>query len=184
MIASPLSGHFLIPSYKNSNSGLWFIFHHESEGTLAFDLTKEHPDIPFRHFYTAFKDFAHRPPKERIVLLGGPMQSDSAMIVLHNDNNAGPGTHVINDHFAFHSFRYVLTPGKSPAVTNADFDDVTLSLDAATPALVVIGFRLWEMDELEDDLKNWRWNIIPASPEIVFHTPPGERLSRARARIN
>lgn len=179
-----LRGHYLIPGPGNTDPGLWFIFHHESEGILAFDLTKEHPDIPFRHFHAAFKDFAHRPSKERVVLIGGPMQSDSAMIVLHNDKNAGPGTHVINDHFSFHSFRYVLKPGKPPAITDADFHNATLSLDVDTPALVVIGFRLWDMETLEDDLKNWRWNIIPASPQIVFHTSPGQRFSRARARIN
>ena len=51
----PLKGCLLVPTAKNADTGLWFIFHHESEGVLAFDVTTEHPDIPLRHFHTLLK---------------------------------------------------------------------------------------------------------------------------------
>ena len=86
-----LTGHLLVPTSQNTDTGLWFIFHHESDGILAFDLTQKHPEIPY---------------------------------------------------------------------------------------------RLWDMDALEEELKNWQWTLIPATPDLVFYTPRQNRLEKARRSIN
>lgn len=177
-----LQGCFLVPTTRNPDTGLWFIFHHEPEGLLAFDITREHPDIPLRHFKTLFQETPDHPDNK--VLLGGPNQADSAMLVLHTDAAAGPDAHVIGDQFVFHSFRYTLMPGQPPALTRADESEARLTLAPSAPFQIIMGFRLWDIDALEQELKDWQWTILPAMPDILFNTPRAQRLAKARLSIN
>lgn len=181
---STLRGCLLVPTSKNPDKGLWFIFHHESDGILAFDLTKEHPDIPYRHFSKIIDGEDRKPVKEKIVLLGGPMQSDSAMMVLHNNPRLGQDSHIVNDDFSFMSYRYVLVPGAPPQITKADDTPSRLDLGQDVDFIISMGFRLWDMDTLERELKNWQWTFLPATRDIVFHTPRQERLQKALLSIN
>lgn len=179
-----LKGHFLVPTPQNSDTGLWFIFHHEPDGILAIDLTQPHPDIPYRHFDSVLEGEDRKPVSERIVLLGGPAQNDNALLVLHNDTRAVGDNHVINEDFRFLSYRFVLLPGHPPQITTADDAPTRINMQGGGDFLVVMGFRLFDMDALEDDLRNWQWTIIPASPDIVFGTGHKDRLAKARHTIN
>ena len=181
---SSLKGFLLVPTQKNKDTGLWFIFHHEEDGILAFDITTEHPEIPYRHFENALNGVDLKDPKDKIVLLGGPMQPDSAMLVLHNKPDPGSDQHIISRDFAFKSYRFVLLPGKPPAITNADNAPTRLTVEPSADFIVTIGFRLWEMDALEAELKDWQWTLLPATREIVFQTSRESRLERARRTIN
>lgn len=174
-----LKGCFLVPSAKNADKRLWFIFHHEADGILALDVTTEHPDIPFRHF----EGFSAREPRERTVLLGGPEQASSALIVLHNDRQA-EGAHKINAGLHFISRRFVLVPGHPPRVTTADDAPSRIELVPDADFLISLGFRMWDMDTLELELADWQWNFLPADPSVLFHTARGERLARALRAIN
>lgn len=176
---SSLVGCLLVPTPQNADSGLWFIFHHEPEGVLAFDLTTGHPDIPYRHFEAICNGEAC----DKSVLLGGPLQDDSAMLVLHNDQNA-PDSHRISDDFLFISRRFVLVAGKPPIITTADDVPSRIELAQGADFILSVGFRLWNMDDLEEQLKNKEWHFLPASAEIVFKTPHGERLQKALRSIN
>ncbi len=174
-----LRGYFLVPSIKNADQGLWFIFHHEADGILAMDLTTAHPDIPMRHFA-----MFHGTPVDTTPLLGGPMQDDTALVVLHNDPAAGQDSHHINRDFHFISRRFVLVPGAKPQIVKADDSAGDIEFTPSTRYLVTLGFRLWDMDALEDGLKNWQWTLLPASSDIVFHTKREDRLKRARLSTN
>lgn len=175
-----LKGHLLVPSARNPDKGLWFIFHHESDGILAVDIGTEHPDLPYRYF----EQLADHEPREKIILLGGPMQNEHAMIVLHNDPKAAPDPHVIDRKFSFFSRKFVLESGKEPEFTNAVEVPSKIELAPTAEFLITVGFRLWNMDDLEAELANWQWNLIPATPDIVFHTKRQDRLNRARRAIN
>lgn len=177
---STLKGHLLVPTAKNPDDGLWFIFHHEADGVLAFDLTREHPHVAFRHF----EDISEGEPREKLILLGGPMQSDSALILLHNDRKAGQDSHAINDHFSFFSRKFVLVSGQQPTITNAADEPSKISISPIADYITILGFRLWNIDDLEKELAAWQWNFLPASPEIVFRTKRKDRLNRARLSIN
>jgi len=179
-----LKGHFIVPTAKNPDRGLYFIFHHESDGILAFDVTTQHAEIPFRYFEPLVEGGVTKSPAEKIVLLGGSEQSDTAMLVLHDAPVQGDESHIIDRNFAFLSYRFVLIPGRPPTIEKSDETPGRLSLPQSADFLIVMGFRLWSMDALEAELKDWQWNFIPASPDIVFHTPPGQRLQRALNLLN
>lgn len=176
-----LEGMFLVPTPKNDDTGLWFIFHHEGEGILAFDVTQMHPDIPAKHFAPLLPDASL---DRASVLLGGPKQSDSALLILHTNPAAGTDSHVAGE-FAFHSYRFRLIPGEPPSLTRADDGEPEhLKLRGNEPFAIIVGFDLWEMDTLEAQLKDWQWTFLPATSEIVFDTPPAMRLEKARRMIN
>lgn len=181
---SSLKGCFLVPTSKNPNKGLWFIFHHETDGVLAVDLTSEHPDVPYRHFNSVLNIEDKKPDSDKIVLRGGPMQDDSAMLVIHNTPAADPASHIISPDFAFLSYRYTLIPGQPPAVTTADHAPTRIHLGDGADFVIVVGFRLWEMEVLEAELADWQWMFLPASPDIVYRTPAQDRLQRALLQIN
>lgn len=181
---SLLKGCLLVPTTRNEDRGLWFIFHHESDGILAFDITAEHPEVPYRFFKSLLGAAGPSTPADQIIYLGGPLQNDSAMIVLHSIPTAAPDAHVVSDKFTFHSFRLTILPGKPPTVTRADDAPARLDLGTSPDVLIVLGFRIWDMDVLEQELKDWQWTFLPASPDIVFSTPRSERLTRARLSIN
>jgi putative AlgH/UPF0301 family transcriptional regulator len=179
-----LKVHFLVPTAKNPDRGLYFIFHHESEGILAFDITREHPDIPFRHFDTLIDGAGFRTPED-IVLLGGPEHPGTAMLVLHDNPLQGGESHKLSAAFALHSYKFVLIPGQPPSLARSD-DDVAgrLSFAPHTNFILCMGFRLWSMEALEAELKDWQWTFLPAMPEIVFESRHGERLQKALFAIN
>jgi putative AlgH/UPF0301 family transcriptional regulator len=176
-------GHFLVPTPRNDDHGLWFIFHHESDGILAVDLTRPHPDIPHGIFLPLI-DSADSRSIEKTVLYGGDNQPDNAMIVLHNGPLKGDESHIIDKNFSFLSYRYVLIPGRPPVIERSNSVPGRLSFAPKADFLIVMGFRLWNMDDLERELQDWQWNFLPAVPQIVFHTKAAQRLSKARALIN
>lgn len=179
-----ITGCLLVPGPKNDSDSLWFIFHHEEDGILAFDLTKDHPDVPYKRFETVLDSEDNKAEEDKIVHLGGPLQSDSALIILHNMPQANDESHIINDDFSFLSYRYVLVPGKPPSVAKSDNSPTRIDLGPAADFIVAVGFRLWEMDDLEEELKNWQWTILPATPELIFHTSRADRLQKAKRSIN
>lgn len=181
---SALKGCFLVPTTKNPDTGLWFIFHHESDGILAFDVTSEHSDITYKNFESVLDGEDRKNREDKIVLHGGPLQSDKALIILHNKPAGSIESHIINDDFSFLSYRYVVVPGQPPSIAKADDTPTRIDMQTGADFIVVIGFRLWEMDILEQELKDWQWTLLPATQDLVFHTSAGERLQKARRSIN
>ena len=166
---------------------LWFIFHSGEDGVLAVDLTREHPDIAYRNFQSVLEGQDIKPDSEKIVLLGGPVQSDDALIILHETQNAVAESHIINEDFAFLSYRYVLdvlVPGKPPSIAGMDNKPSRIALKGKVNFLVAMGFRAWNAEELADEIDLALWKLIPATTDIVFHTSHKDRYARALNIIN
>lgn len=178
-----IRGFLLAATAKNTHKGLWFVFHHEDSGILAFDLTQEHPDVPYQRFATVLDSEDRKPQSDKIVLLGGPMESDKSMILLHNKPQV-EASHVINDDFSFLSYRYVVVPGKPPAVTKADNTPSRINLGDTADFIVSVGFRLWEIQPLRDELAQGLWTLVPATPDLIYRTSRQDRLQRALLSIN
>jgi hypothetical protein len=100
-------GWVLTPTNINDDKGLWFVFHHGEEGAVAFDLTTEHPRIGYKIFESGLMFDTTRMDSEKVVLLGGDMRSDDALIVLHRTQDAVDESYVIDDTFSFLSYNFV-----------------------------------------------------------------------------
>ncbi len=163
---------------------LWFVFHSGEDGVLAIDLTREHPDIAYRNFQSVLDGEDVKPDSEKIVLLGGPLQPDDALIILHETQNATEESRIINEDFAFLSYRYVLLPGRPPVLAGADNRPSRIELKGKTKFIVAMGFRAWTAEELTDEMELGFWMSVPATADIIFDTTRTQRYARACSILN
>ncbi len=47
-----------------------------------------------------------------------------------------------------------------------------------------MGYRVFEAQNLNNEIKAGRWMCLPATPEIVFHTPRQMRRAKLMNRMN
>lgn len=178
------TGWLLISAPDASEKGLYFIFHAEEGGILGANLTEPHADIPYHHFAAALQGEDRKNEPDKIVLLGGPEQSDDALLILHDAKVSDAQSFPINDDFAFKSYRFVLVPGKPPDIVTDENRPGRISFARPADFLVIVGFRLWEMAQLQKEMAQGLWTLAPASPLLVFGTPREARLAHARLAVN
>lgn len=178
------TGSLLACRDLSKDSGLWFVFHADDEGILAVDLTVPHDGLSYKTFASVLDGVDTKPPAEQIVLRGGPLQSDDALVILHTTIPDSPDSHLLNEDFSFRSYRYVALPGKPPSITTKDNAPTRLSFSQTADFLVIAGFRLWETKDLHAELQEKVWTVTPATPDILFRTSYQTRLSRALNLIN
>ncbi len=178
------TGSLLACRDPSKDSGLWFVFHAEDDGILAVDLTVPHDGLSYKTFASVLDGVETKPPAEQIVLRGGPLQADEALVILHTTIADSPDSHVLGEDFSFRSYRYVVLPGKPPSITTKDNAPTRLSFSQTADFLVIAGFRLWDTKHLHAELQDNIWTIVPATPDIIFHASHQTRLSRALNLIN
>lgn len=161
--------------------GLWFIFHSEQDGILAADLTTLHPDLDFAPFDAAIDGGKAVAP---VVLVGGPIQNNEMLLIPHEREKDDKDSYVINDDIAFQSFHYHLIAGKSPPLAMGEGDPINVRFQPATRYLVIVGIRLWDAQTLQREMESGLWKAIPATKEILFHTPHDLRRARALNLVN
>jgi putative AlgH/UPF0301 family transcriptional regulator len=80
-------------------------------------------------------------------------------------------------------------------LTIADSDEVTpgvhftasrdsiehIMRDGLSPSLFIVGYSGWAADQLETELAEGSWEVVPATPQDVFH-PSDELWNRLMAR--
>ncbi|HJV93769.1 MAG TPA: YqgE/AlgH family protein [Azonexus sp.] len=98
------------------------------------------------------------------VYFGGPVQLDRGF-VLHRPVGSWQSTLAINREIGLTSSRDVLASVGS----------------AGLPAelLVTLGYAGWDAGQLEEELAQNSWLTVPAKADILFDTPPEERLPAA-----
>jgi putative AlgH/UPF0301 family transcriptional regulator len=156
--------------------GLWFVFHSEADGILAVDLTNQHTELAYAPFKAALHGVE---PEEPLVLKGGPLQSEDALLILHNNASSDKDSHRLTDDFAFKSYRYRLIEGKPPSITTKDNAPTKIHFNGHADFLIVVGFRMWDAPTLLQELATGLWTVLPATSELVFHTPRESRRARA-----
>jgi putative transcriptional regulator len=169
---------------ESHDNGLWFVFHSEEDGLLAVDISTPHPDLSYAPFASVLDGEDRKAESEKTVLLGGPLQSEDALVILHSTIAESPDSHVLNDEFSFKSYRYRLIHGKPPAITTQDNAPTRISLSKPSDFLVIVGFRLWTAEALKEEMQKGIWKAVPATPEIVFQTPREDKPARALALVN
>lgn len=178
------AGWIFIPTDSNDNKGLWFVFHYGEEGAVAFDLTIEHPRIGYKIFESGLMFDDTRTDAEKVVLLGGDMRSDDALIVLHKTQDVVDESHVIDDTFSFLSYNFVLLAGQPPVLSDSANAPSRITLKKDALFVIALGFRVWEGDSLATEVQRGLWTVLPADPEIVFYTSHRERRQKALLKIH
>jgi putative AlgH/UPF0301 family transcriptional regulator len=177
-------GWILAARDAETEPGVWFVFYHDEEGTVAFDITKQHPHIFYRGFEAVLNFEDASPATEKVVLLGGTERSDDALIILHETKAATPESNRINDEFSFLSYNYVALPGKPPSLTTPDNKPGTIHLKQPSSLLIAMGYRIFDSAKLEEEIKAGHWVCLPATPELVFGTSRHDRRAKLLNRLN
>jgi putative transcriptional regulator len=102
------------------------------------------------------------------VYQGGPVETERGF-VLHTPVGSWEGSIALTDELAVTTSRDILEAmarGAGPA-----------------HALVALGYSGWAAGQLEAEVGDNAWLTCPASLDLLFHTPPDQRLDRAAARI-
>lgn len=169
--ASNLRDHFLIampgmqdPRFAHS---ITYICDHSAAGAMGLVLNNTMPlnlgDILGQLELESTPDVT-----ERSVLAGGPVQVERGFI-LHGDGSQWQSTLPVADDIGLTASRDILealAEGRGPE-----------------NYLVALGYAGWEADQLEEEIAANAWLTMPASRNILFHTPTEQRWAAAAAHL-
>lgn len=108
------------------------------------------------------------PYAEMAVHFGGPVQVDRGF-VLHQPVGNWQSTLKIQENLGLTTSKDILE-----AVGNGE---------GPPNILVTLGYAGWGPGQLELEMKQNSWLTLPADPEILFHTPPEQRLNAAMKHL-
>lgn len=167
-----LQNHFLLamPSLQDPyfERSLVYICEHNEEGAMGL-VTNIPLAMPVSELLNQVKI---EPPFEALleqpVIQGGPVAHDRGF-VLHSSRPGFSSSMKVSDELMITTSRDILE---------------TLGTDAA-PAhwLLTLGYAGWSAGQLEEELTDGSWLIVPVDTSLLFATPLHERWQRAAASI-
>lgn len=132
-----------------------FICAHSSEGAMGFAINQPYPSISLAEILTS-ADIAVPSSALPPVYIGGPVELESAFILYSSEYDAHHKLEVTSTVALTREVKVLedIVTGKGPI----DF-------------LFLLGYSGWGPGQLERELLDSGWLILPASDEIIFHHP-------------
>lgn len=167
-----LANQFLLsmPTLEDPNfhRTLTYVCEHSDEGAMGLVVNRptqltlgeilQHLEIE------ATSSNAARQP----VYQGGPVETERGF-VLHTPVGEWEGSIALTDELA--------------VTTSRDILEAMAHGQGPKQAIVALGYSGWAAGQLEAELGQNAWLTCPASLDILFDTPPEERLDKAAARM-
>lgn len=167
-----LKDHFLVAMPVISDGifakSVTYICEHNDQGAMGIVIN--HPldlclEEIFKHL--DITDPHHR--QSEPILAGGPVHMDRGF-VLHGDTTTNwDSTLKISNNIALTTSRDILT-----AIAHDE---------GPTNSLVALGYASWSAGQLENELTQDAWLIIPSDTDIIFNTPIEHRATAAAAKM-
>ena len=142
-----------------------YICEHNDEGAMGVCINKPSP-LTMNQFFEAINERTPLQYDETAVLLGGPMQVDRGFLV-HTPVGSWESSLLVTDDIAFTTSRDII----ENLAKNRD--------NAMNKTLATIGYSGWKKDQLEQELADNAWLVVPADQHIMFDIPVGERYQAA-----
>ena len=142
-----------------------YICEHNDEGAMGVCINKPSP-LTMNQFFEAINERTPLQYDETAVLLGGPMQVDRGFLV-HTPVGSWESSLLVTDDIAFTTSRDII----ENLAKNRDND--------MNKTLATIGYSGWKKDQLEQELADNAWLVVPADQHIMFDIPVGERYQAA-----
>lgn len=167
-----LQHHLLIamPTLEDSffHHAVVYICEHNAEGAMGLVINKPSKNLTIREMLTQLDmeilADADNKKLDQHVFTGGPV-ADERGFILHS-----PVSH----------YQSSLAISKDTVVTTSR--DILESLaNSSLPgeSLVALGYCCWDEGQLENEILDNAWLTVPASEQILFHTPAAERWHKA-----
>ena len=146
-----------------------YICEHNDDGAMGVCINKPSP-LTMNQFFEAINERTPLQYDETAVLLGGPMQVDRGFLV-HTPVGSWESSLLVTDDIAFTTSRDII----ENLAKNRDND--------MNKTLATIGYSGWKKDQLEQELADNAWLVVPASQHIMFDVPVDERYQAALALL-
>ena len=146
-----------------------YICEHNDDGAMGVCINKPSP-LTMNQFFEAINERTPLQYDETAVLLGGPMQVDRGFLV-HTPVGSWESSLLVTDDIAFTTSRDII----ENLAKNRDND--------MNKTLATIGYSGWKKDQLEQELADNAWLVVPADQHIMFDMPVDERYQAALALL-
>ena len=146
-----------------------YICEHNDDGAMGVCINKPSP-LTMNQFFEAINERTPLQYDETAVLLGGPMQVDRGFLV-HTPVGSWESSLLVTDDIAFTTSRDII----ENLAKNRDND--------MNKTLATIGYSGWKKDQLEQELADNAWLVVPADQHIMFDVPVDERYQAALALL-
>ena len=148
-----LQGHLLISAPQlndpNFRRTVVLMTHHDEEGAMGLVLSRP-SEI---RVADALAELADLPGAGEFVYVGGPVQPEAVVVLVEHEEEPD-----------------------SPIIGRIAFMEAGTELDELeiTRARVFAGYSGWGPEQLEDELDENSWIVVPAEPDDVFAPDPDE----------
>lgn len=164
-----LQGQFLIamPHLDDYfNRTVVFMCEHNEQGSMGLVINQP-TDLSIAELYSKlnFMMKNDRTFGDAMVVAGGPVHSERGFILHKNTLNNFQHTYKITDNLSM--------------TTSADIVDTFGSDLAPEKYLVTLGCSSWGAGQLEKEIADNAWLIVPASEQILFDMPYEDRYAAA-----
>ena len=167
-----LTNHFLIamPALQDPNFShtVTYLCEHTSEGAMGIVVNRPLELTLSDVFEQMDITASDETVGDRPVFAGGPVNTERGF-VLHSATKPWHSTLRITDEIYITTSRDIL---EAMADGNGPGD-----------SLVALGYAGWGSGQLESEIAQNSWLASPATPDILFRLPPGERWAAAAAAI-
>lgn len=163
-----LTGKCLI-SLPHSNDesfadSLIYICSHTMDGAMGFVVNKKIKEFSFADLANQLPINTLRPIEPIDLHHGGPLEKVRGFVI-HSTDYVKNDTVVIDDGIAISSSLDVIT-------------DIAFGV-GPKENLIALGYASWAPYQLENEIKNNNWLIVPSTPELVFKTKDEDKWQKA-----
>lgn len=167
-----LTHHFLIamPNMVDPNfaRSLTYICEHNDQGALGVVVNRP-TDMTLRSLLEQIEiDLGDGLVGDEPVYFGGPVQTDRGF-VLHRPVGEWQST--------------LSVQGDVGLTTSKDILQAVADGSGPGNLLVSLGYAGWAPGQLEEELKQNAWLTVAARPDVIFATPPQDRLAAAMSLL-
>lgn len=166
-----LTNYFLVatPNLDDStfSGSVIYICEHSENGAMGVIINKPSPI----GMEVVFASTGNRIPERFInhyIMMGGPMQVDRGFVV-HTPIGNWQSTLTITD--------------DNGISTSKDIIESLAKDERVEKALLTIGYSSWTKGQLEHELAENSWFVVPADNHILFDTPVEEKYDAALSKL-
>jgi putative transcriptional regulator len=169
---SSLKNHFLVamPGLNDDNfsGAVVYICEHNIDGAMGLIINQQ-LDIPAKAVFDRLELKYNQPEGDELIFDGGPIQQDRGFILHTTSDQQWESTLHIGGDISLSTSKDIL-------------GDIALGT-GPKDALITLGYSSWGGGQLEEELKENSWLVIPADSAILFNTDCAHRAQAAALSI-
>jgi putative transcriptional regulator len=169
---SSLKDHFLVamPGLHDDNfsGSVVYICEHNVEGTMGLIINQQ-LDIPAKAVFDRLELECNQPGGDELIFDGGPIQQDRGFILHSTSDQKWESTIHIGGDISLTTSKDIL-------------GDIAVGAGPKN-ALITLGYSSWGGGQLEEELKDNNWLVIPADSAVLFNTDCARRAQAAALSI-